>query len=91
MYAAAFRELTRDKVLSARLDLALLGELIKGENETVAKAEEELRLLGGLPKQPSELVDRVRWLLAKVKGSQQKIDAWESEMGGLKGVLAREY
>lgn len=91
VYAAAFRELTRDKVLSARLDLAVLSELIKAENDGVAKAEEELKLLGTLPRQPGELAERIRWLLGKVKVSQDKIGGWEAEQGKLKGVLGREY
>ncbi|KAI4184480.1 MAG: hypothetical protein LQ348_004546, partial [Seirophora lacunosa] len=49
VYAAAFRQLTADHVLAARLDLAVLAQLIKLESAAIEKAEAELALLGGLP------------------------------------------
>ena len=66
VYAAAFRQLTEDHVLKARLDLAILTELIKVETAGIDKYEAELNLLGNLPGQPKEVRGRVRWLLGKL-------------------------
>ena len=66
VYAAAFRQLTEDHVLKARLDLAILTQLIKVETAGIDKYEAELNLLGNLPGQPKEVRGRVRWLLGKL-------------------------
>lgn len=66
VYAAAFRQLTEDHVLKARLDLAILTQLIKAETSGIEKYEAELNLLGNLPGQPREIQGRVRWLLGKL-------------------------
>lgn len=66
VYAAAFRLLTEDHVLKARLDLAILTELIKVETAGIDKYEAELNLLGSLPGQPKQVQGRVRWLLGKL-------------------------
>ena len=91
VYAAAFQQLTQDKVLSSRLDLAVLSELIKTENDGIAKCEEELKLLGSLPKQPGELTARIKWLLGKVQAGHVKVEAYEKESGILKGVLTHDF
>ena len=91
VYSAAFQQLTQDKVLSSRLDLAILGELTKGENESISKCEEELQLLGSLPKQPSELTSRIQWLLGKIQASQAKVEGYERESAVLKAVLSRDF
>ena len=91
VYSAAFQQLTQDKVLASRLDLAVLGELTKGENDSIAKCEEELKLLGSLPKQPSELTGRIQWLLQKVQASQVKVEGYERESAVLKTVLSRDF
>ena len=78
-------------MLQSRLDLEVLTELIKVETQGIDKCEKELGLLGGLPKQPSELVGRVKWLLAKVEAGQRKVEGYERESAGLKKVLQREY
>ena len=91
VYSAAFQQLTRDKALTSRLDLAVLGELIKVENDGIAKCEDELRLLGGLPQRPSELMARIKWLLGKVQISQAKVESYERESGALKMVLSKEF
>jgi hypothetical protein len=91
VYHAAFRRLTEDDVLKAKLDLAILNELIKFANEDIAKYEEELKILGELPRQPNELVPRIKWLLGKVAVSQGKVDGFEREAGLLKKVLQEEY
>jgi hypothetical protein len=91
VYRAAFARLTEDRVLRARLDLAVAAELIKGEVATIAKAEEELGLLGSLPRQPRELVARERWLLGKIAASQDKVEKLEAESAKLKAVLLTEF
>lgn len=91
VFQPAFKLLAGDRVLKARLDLAILTDQIKGENASIDKYETELRLLGELPKQPSQLVNRVVWLLSKIKGSQDNIERYEKESAGLKKILTEEY
>ncbi|KAI2625279.1 RNA12 protein-domain-containing protein [Hypomontagnella submonticulosa] len=91
VYAAAFALLARDSVLAAKMDLAMLAELVKAENKTIDKVEAELALLGGLPKQPAQTGGRVAYLLAKLEAAQMKVEGYEREMGGLKKVLGSEY
>ena len=66
VYAAAFRQLTEDHVLKAKMDLAILTQLIKAETSGIDKYEAELNLLGNVPGQPREVQGRVRWLLGKL-------------------------
>lgn len=87
VYAAAFRLLTGDGVLAAKLDLKILDELVKGENEGIAKYEEELKVLGSFPGQPPEVRGRIKWLLGKVWTGQQKVEQYERESAGLKRLL----
>ncbi|KAL3424664.1 hypothetical protein PVAG01_03945 [Phlyctema vagabunda] len=91
VYQAAFKSLTEDKVLKSRLDLAILTELTKIETKSIDKYENELTMLGTLPKQPSEILPRIDFLLSKLSASQAKVEAWEKEMGSLKKVLMVEY
>lgn len=91
VYEAAFKLLTEDKVLKSRLDLAVLTELTKIETKNVDKYENELALIGMLPKQPREVGPRVQYLLGKLEASQLKVEAWEREMAALKKVLMDEY
>lgn len=66
VYAAAFRQLIEDHVLKAKMDLAVLTQLVKVETSGIDKYEAELHLLGSLPGQPREVQGRVRWLLWKL-------------------------
>jgi len=91
VYQRAFQKLTQDRVLRSRLDLAVLTESIKVESASVDKYEQELHLLGELPKQPAEVTGRVQWLLEKLQTSQEKIEKYEREAGMLKKVLRTEY
>ena len=91
VYTAAFKALTEDRVLKARLDLAILSELIKLETQSIGKYEDELHLLGRLPGQPTQMQGRVKWLLGKLSASQEKVEGWERESGGLKKVLQKEF
>ena len=91
VYTAAFKALTQDHVLKARLDLAILSELTKIETQGIEKCESELNLLGQLPGQPKEVRGRIKWLLGKLRGSQEKVEGYERESGVLKKVLSKEY
>lgn len=91
VYSSAFQELTKDNVLRSRFDLAVLTESIKIENTSVEKYEQELHLLGELPKQPSEITGRVQYLLEKLQTSQAKIEKYERESAALKKVLMSEF
>lgn len=91
VYQAAFRMLTEDKVLKARMDLAILTELSKIEAKSIDKYEDELTKIALLPKQPAQVGPRVNYLLDKLAASQKKVDQWEKEMGELKKVLNTEY
>ena len=91
VYQPAFERLVADRVLAAKMDLALIGDSTTTENKTIDKCEQELRLLGELPKQPGEIASRIQWLLTKIKGSQDKIEGYEKESADLKKILLTEY
>jgi hypothetical protein len=91
VYTAAFKYLTKDNVLKARLDLAIMSELIKVETSSIDKYEKELELLGSLPKHPAEVTPRVNWLLKKLQGSHVKVEEYEKESGVLKKILQKEF
>ncbi|KAF2734038.1 hypothetical protein EJ04DRAFT_467423 [Polyplosphaeria fusca] len=91
VYHPAFKRLTEDTVLRSRLDLAILTDLIKIENATIEKCENELLLLSQLERQPAQLTPRVRYLLGKLAASQAKIEGYESEQKDMKKVLGAEY
>jgi hypothetical protein len=91
VYQAAFRLLTGDKVLKARMDVAILTELTKIETKNIDKYEAELALIGGMPRQPWQVTPRVTYLLEKLAGSHVKVAQWEVEIKGLKKLLSTEY
>ena len=91
VYSAAFRRLAQDHVLQARLDLAILSELVKIETAGIDKIESELNLLGQLPGQPAQVKGRVAWLLGKLAAGQGKVEQYEKESGGLKKTLQNEF
>ena len=78
-------------MLAARLDLATFTQLAKGETESIAKYEEELKVLGALPGHPAEVRGRVKWLLEKVRAGQEKVERYERESTVLKRVLQEEF
>ncbi|EGS24034.1 NONE-like protein [Thermochaetoides thermophila DSM 1495] len=95
VYQAAFRKLLEDPVVKARMDLAMLTELVKIENKNIEKAEAELAVLGQAGAQNGSwgwglAGERVKYLLGKVKASQWRIEKWEGEIKGLKKVLEKE-
>ncbi|XHG06418.1 mitochondrial escape protein 2 [Aspergillus wentii] len=87
VYHAVFKRLAENKALTSRLDLAILSQLINNENKNIGKFEEELQILGSLPKQPWEIRPRIHWLLQKVHKSQNKIDRCEQESAMLQKIL----
>ncbi|GKZ83552.1 hypothetical protein CBS63078_9671 [Aspergillus niger] len=91
VYRAVFKRLTENKTLSSRLDLDIVKQLLSSENKSIGKYEQELQVLGSLPKQPRELSARIQWLLQKVASSQNKISQYEHESAILQKVLRREH
>lgn len=91
LYQAAFRAIAEDKVLRSRFDLALLKELATVEAKSITKIEEELSVLGTLPRQSAELAPRIQYLLTNLAASQAKVSAWEAEMAVLKKTLLSNY
>lgn len=91
LHQAAFSVLVRDRVLKAKMDMALLKEIVKVESKRIETVETELKALGKLPRQTSETSGRVSYLLEKLNASQRKIEDSESQMVGLKKILMEEY
>jgi hypothetical protein len=83
--------LTADRVLRSHLDYAILTNLTKIENATIDKCENELLLLSKLRNQPALTAGRVQYLLMKLSTSQAKVEKYETEIKGLKKVMAEEY
>lgn len=90
VYRAAFQRLVENKTLQGRLDMLILTQLMSNENSSISKYEQELQVLGSLPKYPWELTSRIEWLLRKIHGSQAKILQYESESAALSKVLQNE-
>ncbi|KAH1396955.1 mitochondrial escape protein 2 [Aspergillus fumigatus] len=88
---AVFKKVTENRALSSRMDLAIIAKKINKENKSIEKYEEELSLLGSLPRQPRELTDRIQWLLNKVYSSQNKIAKYEKESAYLQKILRSEH
>ena len=59
VYTPAFRRLLDDKVLAAKMDLAMVGEATGKVSKAIDQHEVELKLLAELPKQPPEVFGRV--------------------------------
>jgi len=91
VYQPAFQRLVDDSVLRAKLDLAMFTNAIGNQTKTIEKLEQELHLLGELPRQPAELRDRIQWLLTNVAVAQKKIEDFEKQSADLKKTLATEF
>ena len=89
VFHTVFKRLADNKTLSSRLDLLILARKISDQNKAIGAVEEELRLLGSLPKQPREVTPRVQWLLQKLHASQAKISQYEDQSGGLQKILQK--
>lgn len=87
VYRTVFKRLAENKTLSSRLDLSILAQLMSKESSSIGKYEEELSVLGSLPKQPRELTTRIQWLLDKLYNSQDKIQKYEYESSILQKIL----
>ncbi|EGX93428.1 Mitochondrial escape protein 2, putative NTP-binding domain [Cordyceps militaris CM01] len=81
---AAFARLVRDRVLVAKMDLAQQNELAKIEAKKIAAAENELVLLGSLPRQTSESAGRVHYLLVQIDTAQRKIEDLDKNMAAFR-------
>lgn len=90
VYHAAFQRLIENKTLESRFDLMIIGRLIAQENKNISKYEEELKVLGSLPKHPQELASRIDWLLRKIQGAQSKILKYEYDSVALTKMLQSE-
>ncbi|EFX05931.1 mitochondrial escape protein [Grosmannia clavigera kw1407] len=90
VYQAAFSRLRSDTALAARLDRSVLAARTAVETKAVAKAEEELVLLGSLPRQPAQTTERVQYLLMKLQTAQARVTAYDTEMSRLKKVMSEE-
>lgn len=92
VYGAAFRSLAADRVLAARLDLRELAAAVRGEEDKIARAEEEVRVLVGIGgKGKRELRERGEWLVQKIGAGQRKVREMEAKMAAAKEVLASEF
>jgi hypothetical protein len=88
VYKAAFKRLTSDTVLKAKMDYLSLKALVKGETAVIKGCEEEFLALNGMEKMAWR---RVEYLQRKIEKCQRKIEDAEREMEGLKSVLGTEF
>ncbi|KAL6919637.1 hypothetical protein ACHAP8_002585 [Fusarium lateritium] len=91
LHQAAFSVLLHDRVLRAKMDYDTLNDSSKAEARSIEKVENELALLGTMPRQPGETAGRITFLLRKLEDSQAKIAKWDKEMTALKKVLSEEF
>ncbi|KAF5538468.1 mitochondrial escape 2 [Fusarium mexicanum] len=91
LHQAAFSVLLQDRVLRAKMDYDVLNDSSKAEARSIEKVENELSLLGGLPRQTAETTGRINFLLRKLEDSQAKITKWDKEMTILKKLLSEEF
>ncbi|KAF4980928.1 hypothetical protein FZEAL_3173 [Fusarium zealandicum] len=91
LHQAAFSVLLHDRVLRAKMDYDALNDMSKAETRSVDKVENELALLGTLPRQTGETAGRINFLLRKLEDSQTKISKWDREMTELKKFLSEEF
>jgi hypothetical protein len=91
LHQAAFSVLLHDRVLRAKMDYDTLNDSSKAEARSIEKVENELALLGTMPRQPGETAGRINFLLRKLEDSQAKIAKWDQEMTALKKVLSEEF
>ncbi|RSL90218.1 hypothetical protein CEP51_000820 [Fusarium floridanum] len=91
LHQAAFSVLLHDRVLRAKMDYDILNDSSKAEARSIDKVENELALLGSLPRQTGETAGRITFLLRKLEDSQAKIAKWDREMTELKKVLSEEF
>ncbi|KAI5800243.1 RNA12 protein-domain-containing protein [Peziza echinospora] len=91
VYRASFARLMDDKVLKAKMDLAVLQKMVKGEEGRVGKWVEEMKELAASSAGREELEQRMAWLAGKIGKTQRGIEEWEGRMGGLREVIRRGF
>jgi RNA12 protein len=87
VYHAAFKRLIEDRVLRSRMDLAILTQLVRNENQIVSRYEDELHLLGNLETLQHQVDPRIQWVLSRLRSSQAKINQYEKESALLRDFL----
>lgn len=91
VFSAAFALLAEDRVFNAKMELARLTFLSGDEKKNIEKAEEELARLKELPPmQVREIESRIRYLLKKIRTSQQNIETFDIQIGIVKDILKTE-
>ncbi|KAJ5726542.1 Mitochondrial escape protein 2 [Penicillium malachiteum] len=80
VYKAAFEKLLENSNLKSRMKYLVASMLVSNENKSITKYEQELQLLGSLPKHPYEIKQRIQWLERKIYKAQSKIDRWEWDL-----------
>lgn len=83
----AFQRLTRDPVLTAKLDLDNLTRAAGRETQRIDQYEAELKLIAGLPKGAAGLLSRIEWLGNRLLECQARLERYESESGVLRKSL----
>lgn len=83
IYHAAFKYLTQDDILRNRLDLGIVREMIKRENEKIAKYENELHLMGDPEKHPTTVKRRMQWVASSLQDAHWKLQEYESQKNRL--------
>ena len=67
------------RLLRNRLDLGIAREMIKRENEKIAKYENELHLMGDPEKYPTTVGWRLRSVADSLRDANWKLQEYESE------------
>ncbi|CCX06506.1 Similar to Mitochondrial escape protein 2; acc. no. Q873L8 [Pyronema omphalodes CBS 100304] len=86
-HAEAFKMLTEDTTLKARMEMRIYKVRIALEAEKIEKLEQELAILAKLKKQPE---GRVKYLLDEIEESQHKIDDWGKKADWQRRFLMNE-
>ncbi|EEA23126.1 mitochondrial escape protein 2 [Talaromyces marneffei ATCC 18224] len=79
IYHSAFKYLTQDDILRNRLDLGIVREMIARENQTIAKCEAELHLMGDPEKYPSDVKWRMRWVAKRLEDAHWRLEKFERQ------------
>ncbi|TGZ83203.1 hypothetical protein EX30DRAFT_339411 [Ascodesmis nigricans] len=87
VYREAFRRLTEDRILKAKMEMETRKVLVKDAEKKIEKWEDELEKIVPLGKGMNQRVD---YLTGKVKEMQKKVEGWDKELKVLKKVLVTE-
>ncbi|KAJ2905158.1 mitochondrial escape protein 2 [Zalerion maritima] len=86
VYQAAFRALSEDRALEAKMEMGILMKQVAAANKGIESAEKELALLSQVGKS-RETAGRVEYLMRKIEGAHNGIEQKEKKMGAWKGVF----